>query len=88
MSAYVWKCPADKFLRRFYPTHGAVFVAEWLGIDPAQVRNYAQKRGIKTTVARGRPFASGDDARRHDLTPINDARRLSATVAHPIAHRL
>lgn len=28
------------------------------------------------------------DVRRHDLTPFNEARRLSATVAHPIAHRL
>lgn len=88
MSAYVWKCPADKFLRRFYPTHGAAFVAEWLGIDPAQVRNYARKRRIKTKAARGKPFASGADTRRHDLTTFNEARRLSATVAHPIAHRL
>lgn len=64
---YVWLAPADKFLRRYYPTHGARFIAEWLGIEPRQAYYRAQRIKIHTSVPRGKPFQRGHDQRRHDL---------------------
>lgn len=67
MKPYIWKCPADRFLRENYPLRGAAFVAQQLGIEVKQVYHRARRKKIRTTHARGRPFARGEDARRHDL---------------------
>jgi len=63
MSRYVWKTTADRLVRRYYPSCGAVIVAEMLGIEPSKVRDYARKNGIKTHAPRGKPFTSNDPRR-------------------------
>lgn len=60
---YVWRAPADKLVRRYYPACGAPLVAEMLGIEPWQVRYYASKIGVKTNHRGGKPFESVDSRR-------------------------
>lgn len=67
MTRYIWLAPADRFFRTYYPTHGAEFVAQWLGIDRVQVYRRARRTKVAAKTARGRPFQRGSDARRHDL---------------------
>lgn len=59
-----WLAPADKLVRKYYPACGAPIVAEMLGLEKHQVRQYASKIGVKTRNRGGKMFRPGHDDRR------------------------
>ena len=59
-----WTNRAVDLLMREYEAKGPQWCASQLGVSAKRVTNKANRLGLKTRVARGRPFAKGSDSRR------------------------
>lgn len=64
MTRQWWTNRAVDLLKREYETRGPQWCAIQLGVSVRRVTFKANRLGLRTRVARGRPFAKGSDSRR------------------------